>query len=218
MLNIFQTSSNNSTALRMQNRGVVSIFGAGYPGCDLAAWVPNAPKMEGESKGGDLPSWHTTFGESLVCYTFCPGWRGKGAARSGAVTFPHQEIRQWVIPFVPAGAGKGRRGLAQSLSRTRKSGSGMERQQSSHCLILGGTKGIYSPRPSSPVPPQRHRQRADNRACEPPVWARSKATYWPLVSFALGRFSKSKTSPRRSSASFSRSISSPTVCKMASVT
>lgn len=85
-------------------------------------------------------------------------------------------------------------------------------------LILIGTKGIYSPRPSSPVPPQRHRQRADNRACEPPVWARSKATYWPLVSFALGRFSKSETSPRRSSASFSRSISSPTVCKMASVT
>lgn len=94
MLNIFQTSSNNSTALRMQNRGVVSIFGAGYPGCDLAAWVPNAPKMEGESKGGDLPSWHTTFGESLVCYTFCPGWRGKGTVQSGADAFPHQEIRR----------------------------------------------------------------------------------------------------------------------------
>ncbi len=69
-----------------------SIFGAGYPSCDLAAWMPNAPKMEGESKGGDFPSWHTTFGESLVCYTFCPGWRGKGAARSGAGTFPHQKI------------------------------------------------------------------------------------------------------------------------------
>ena len=111
LLNIFQTSSNNSTALRMQNRGVVSIFGAGYPGCDLAAWVPNAPKMEGESKGGDLPSWHTTFGESLVCYTFCPGWRGKGAARSGAVTFPHQEIRQWdgaaaIIPLPDFGRDK----------------------------------------------------------------------------------------------------------------
>lgn len=69
LLNIFQTSSNNSTALRMQNRGVVSIFGAGYPGCDLAAWVPNAPKMEGESKGGYFPSWHTTFAESLEQYT-----------------------------------------------------------------------------------------------------------------------------------------------------
>ena len=189
MLNIFQTSSNNSTALRMQNRGVVSIFGAGYPGCDLAAWVPNAPKMEGESKGGDLPSWHTTFGESLVCYTFCPGWRGKGAARSGAVTFPHQEIRQWdgaaaIIPLPD----------------------------------FGRDKRYIQPPSLVPRPPQRHRQRADNRACEPPVWARSKATYWPLVSFALGRFSKSETSPRRSSASFSRSISSPTVCKMASVT
>ena len=94
---MFQMSSNNSTALRMQDRGVVSIFGAGYPGCDLAAWVPNAPKMEGASKGGDFPSGHTTFVESLVCYTFCPGWRGKGA-----------------------------RGLAQALSRTRKSGSRME--------------------------------------------------------------------------------------------
>lgn len=163
--------------LAFSGRGIqAAIWQHGYP----------TPRKWGESKGGDLPSWHTTFGESLVCYTFCPGWRGKGAARS--------------------------------LSRTRKSGSEMERQQSSHCLILGGTKGIYSPRPSSPVPPQRHRQRADNRACEPPVWARSKATYWPLVSFALGRFSKSETSPRRSSASFSRSISSPTVCKMASVT
>ena len=91
---MFQMSSNNSTALRMQNRGVVSIFGAGYPGCNLAAWVPNAPKMEGESKGGNFPSWHTTFVESLVCYTFCPSWRGKGAARFGAGTFPHQEIRR----------------------------------------------------------------------------------------------------------------------------
>lgn len=65
---MFQTSSNTSTALRMQDRGGVSIFGAGYPSCDLAAWVTNAPKMGGgESKGGDFPSWHTTFGESLVC-------------------------------------------------------------------------------------------------------------------------------------------------------
>ena len=185
LLNIFQTSSNNSTALRMQNRGVVSIFGAGYPGCDLAAWVPNAPKMEGESKGGDLPSWHTTFGESLVCYTFCPGWRGKGAARSGAVTFPHQEIRQWdgaaaIIPLPDFGRDKR---YIQPPSRRSDIANGP---------IIG---------------PASH---PSGREC--------KATYWPLVSFALGRFSKSETSPRRSSASFSRSISSPTVCKMASVT
>ena len=32
-----------------------------------------------------------------------------------------------VIHFVPAGAGKGRRNLAQTLSRTRKSGGEMER-------------------------------------------------------------------------------------------
>ncbi len=110
---MFQTSSNTSTALWMQDRGGVSIFGAGHPGCNLAAWIPNAPEMVGESKGGDIPSWHTTFGESLVCYTFCPGWRGKGDVRSGADTLPHQEIRRW------DGA-----------------------QQSSHHLILRGTKGI----------------------------------------------------------------------------
>ena len=46
MLNIFQTSSNNSTALRMQNRGVVSIFGAGYPGCDLAALKEDLERAE----------------------------------------------------------------------------------------------------------------------------------------------------------------------------
>lgn len=75
---------------------------------DIAEYIPDE---EGESKGGDLPSWHTTFGESLVCYTFCPGWRGKGAARSGAVTFPHQEIRQWdgaaaIIPLPDFGRDK----------------------------------------------------------------------------------------------------------------
>ena len=37
-------------------------------------------------------SWHTTFAESLVCYTFCPGWRGKGA-----VLWPHRHFS------VPAG-------------------------------------------------------------------------------------------------------------------
>ena len=110
---MLHVNSDNSTALRMQNRGGVSIFGAWYPGCDLAAWVPNAPKMEGESKGGNFPSWHTTFVESLVCYTFCPDWCGKGAARFGADTFTHQEIGQ------PDGA-----------------------KQSSCRLFLGGTKGI----------------------------------------------------------------------------
>lgn len=96
---MFQTSSNTSTALRMQDRGGVSIFGAGYPSCDLAAWVTNAPKMGGGIQGGRLP---------LLAHDF---------RRKSSV----------FIPFVPAGAGKGRRGLAQTLSRTRKSGGGMER-------------------------------------------------------------------------------------------
>ncbi len=74
------TATMKRTAL--MDRGLsVSHFRGGYPDCDLAGWILNAPKMEGESKRGrHLSSWHTTFGESLVCYTFCPGWRGKGAA------------------------------------------------------------------------------------------------------------------------------------------
>jgi len=31
---MFQMSNNNFTALLVQNRGVVSIFGAEYPSCD----------------------------------------------------------------------------------------------------------------------------------------------------------------------------------------
>ena len=99
-----------------------------------------------------------------------------------------------VIPFAPAGAGKGRRDLAQTLSHTRKAGRGMERQQSflrlhiygvparaqrsgprrerrskeangvlppggnggERTLRRRGAKGIYNPRPSSSVQPQRH--------------------------------------------------------------
>lgn len=33
---------------------------------DIAEYVPDE-NGGGESKGGDFPSWHTTFGESLVC-------------------------------------------------------------------------------------------------------------------------------------------------------
>lgn len=58
---MLQMSSNSSTALRMQAREVVSIFGAGYSGYNLTAGVPNAPKMEAESKGGDFPFVVHTF-------------------------------------------------------------------------------------------------------------------------------------------------------------
>ena len=157
-------------------------------GIQAAIWqhgYPTPRKWRGNPRGGDLPSWHTTFGESLVCYTFCPGWRGKGAARSGAVTFPHQEIRQWdgaaaIIPLPDFGRDKR---YIQPPSRRSDIANG-------------------------PI------SRSASRLCG----CGYKTAYWPLVSFALGRFSKSETSPRRSSASFSRSISSPTVCKMASVT
>ena len=78
---MLHVNSDNSTALRMQNRGVVSIFGAGYPGCGLAAWVPNAPKMEGESKGGRLPLLaHDFRRKSSVLYLLSRLVRERGSA------------------------------------------------------------------------------------------------------------------------------------------
>ena len=73
------------------------------------------PENGGGIQGGETSPLGTRLlersGKSLVCYTFCPGWRGKGAARSGAVTFPHQEIRQWdgaaaIIPLPDFGRDK----------------------------------------------------------------------------------------------------------------
>ena len=58
----------------------------------FAVCIDTGRENGGGFQRGTLPPWHTTFGESLVCYTFCPGWRGKGAARSGADAFPHQKI------------------------------------------------------------------------------------------------------------------------------
>lgn len=62
---MFQTSSNTSTALRMQDRGGVSIFGAGYPSCDLAAWVTNAPKMGGGNPRGETSPLGTRLSEKV---------------------------------------------------------------------------------------------------------------------------------------------------------
>ena len=98
--------NNNSTALRMQDRGVVSIFGAGYPGCDLAAWVPNAPKMEGESKGGDFPSWHTTFGtewkKSSVLYLLSRLARERGGAIwRRHFPAPGNQVAGWSTAIIP---------------------------------------------------------------------------------------------------------------------
>ena len=103
-------------------------------GIQTAIWqygYPTPRKWRG-NPGGTSPLGTRLLersGKSRVCYTFCPGWRGKGAAQFGADTFPHQEIR-------------------------RRDGA----QQSSHRLILGGAKGIYSPCPSSFVPPQRNQR------------------------------------------------------------
>lgn len=60
----------------------------------LTTWFP---KLAGVSKGGMFPLGTLLLERSRkspVCYTFCPGWRGKGTARPGANTFPHQESRR----------------------------------------------------------------------------------------------------------------------------
>ena len=73
------------------------------------------PENGGGIQGGETSPLGTRLlersGKSLVCYPFCPGWRGKGAARSGADTFPHQESRQRdgaaaIIPLSAFGRGK----------------------------------------------------------------------------------------------------------------
>lgn len=79
----------------MQNRGVVSIFGAGYLGCNLATWAPNAPKMEGESKGGDFPSWHTTLlAKSSVLYLLPQLAREKGCAGGHPLSCTRKSARE----------------------------------------------------------------------------------------------------------------------------
>ena len=79
---------------------------------------------------GEVPLWHTTFGtewkKSSVLYLLSRLARERG----------------WTA--------------GQPLCRTRKAGGGMERQQPFLRLLSEGAKGIYSPRPSSSVPPQRH--------------------------------------------------------------
>ena len=69
----------------------------GASGTPVGKGVPRGNGVPPGRKNPKKPevSWHTTFAESLVCYTFCPGWRGKGEARSDADAFSHQEIRRW---------------------------------------------------------------------------------------------------------------------------
>ena len=137
-------TNNSSTVLPPQNRRAVCIFGAGDQTAFLQFVATHRPENGGGFQRGIVPLGTRLLersGKSVVCYTFCPGWRRKGAAH-----------------------------MAQTVSRTRKAGGGMERQQSSRRLLSGGTKGISNPRPSSPVPPQRHqrgslRRRSFSAAC-----------------------------------------------------
>ena len=119
-------TNNSSTDLRMQNRRAVAIFEAGQYKPLLRFVLTRAEKMEGESKGGAPPLAHDFRRKSSVLYLLPRLARERG----------------WTA--------------GQPLSRTRKAGGGMERQQPFLRLLSEGAKGIYSPRPSSSVPPQRH--------------------------------------------------------------
>lgn len=105
---MLQMSSNSSTALRMQEREVVSIFGAGYSGYNLTAGVPNAPKMEAESKGGETsPSWYTPFGmkrkKFSVLLLYLLSWLV--LERGGATSHRTMLLMGWVLaPGQPAWA------------------------------------------------------------------------------------------------------------------
>jgi len=113
------------TALRACGCRTVELFpfsgrGAGLRFCSL--WPHSFRKWWGFPKGA-VPLWHTTFGtqwkKSSVLYLLSRLARERG----------------WTA--------------GQPLCSARKAGGGMERQQPFLRLLSGGTKGIYSPRPSS---------------------------------------------------------------------
>ena len=108
----------------------LSIFEAGQCNPLLRFVLTRAEKMEGVSKGGNVPLWHTTFGTE---------WK-----------------KSSVLYLLPRLAREREWAAGQPLSRTRKADGEMERQQPFLRLLSEGAKGIYSPRLSSPVPPQRH--------------------------------------------------------------
>ena len=65
--------------------------------CSL--WPHAVPKMEGVSKGGQSPFGTRLLersGKSLVCYTFCPGWCGKGDVREcRRFPAPGKQAEEW---------------------------------------------------------------------------------------------------------------------------
>ena len=122
------------TALRACGCRTVELFpfsgrGAGLRFCSL--WPHSSRKWWGFPKGA-VPLWHTTFGtqwkKSSVLYLLSRLARERG----------------WTA--------------GQPLCSARKASGGMERQQPFLRLLSGGTKGIYSPRPPSIVPPQRNQR------------------------------------------------------------
>ena len=76
-----------------------SIFGAWGRTAFLQSVATQPPKMERVSKGGRSPFGTRLLersGKSLVCYTFCPGWRGKGDGRQDSrFAAPGKQAEEW---------------------------------------------------------------------------------------------------------------------------
>lgn len=96
----------------------------------FAVCIDTRRENGGGFQRGTHPPWHTTFGTE---------WK-----------------KSSVLYLLPRLAQKRGWTEGQPLFRTRKAGGGMERQQPFLRLLSEGAKGIYSPRPSPSVPPQRH--------------------------------------------------------------
>lgn len=78
-----------------------SIFEAGQCNPLLRFVLTRAEKMKGVSKGGCSPFGTRLLersGKSLVCYTFCPGWRGKGNRRQDSrFPAPGRQAEEWSV-------------------------------------------------------------------------------------------------------------------------
>jgi len=90
------------TALRACGCRTVELFpfsrcGAGLRFCSL--WPHSSRKWRGFPKGGQSPFGTRLLersGKSLVCYTFCPGWRGKGDVREDSrFPAPGKQAEEW---------------------------------------------------------------------------------------------------------------------------
>ena len=100
------TSSPSRARGAGDTRSVSQTSGGGYPGigyspplgafpglsnvADILSVTRQGRKRRGIPKGAS-PLAHCFAAQSVVCYTFCPGWRGEGDAMREAAPFMRQE-------------------------------------------------------------------------------------------------------------------------------